>query len=67
MKRFTEEYIVSLINKNRKCFIARLESSMCLECYNMVKELNLTENDVELKDSVCKLCNKQKPCIKHME
>ncbi len=65
MKEFTDEYIISLINKYRDYFIEDLEESMCLECYNMVKRLNLTENDVELEDSVCKLCNKKKLCIKH--
>lgn len=65
MREFTDEYIISLINKYRDFFIADLEESLCLECYNMVKRLNLTENDVELKESVCKLCNKKKLCIKH--
>lgn len=65
MKEFTDEYIISLINKYRDYFIKDLEESICLECYNMVKRLNLTENDVELKESVCKLCNEKKLCIKH--
>lgn len=65
MREFTDEYIISLINKYRDYFIKDLEESICLECYNMVKRLNLTENDVELKESVCKLCNKKKLCIKH--
>lgn len=64
MKRFTEEYILYLIDKNREEFITDLESSMCLDCYNMVKGLNLNENDVELQDSVCNLCKKTKSCIK---
>ena len=48
MERFTEEYILYLIDKNREEFIADLESSICLDCYNMVKGLNLNENDLEL-------------------
>ncbi len=67
MKEITDEYIISLIDKYRDVLIAELESSMCLDCYNLVRGLNLTENDVELRDSVCNMCKKQKNCIKHME
>ena len=63
MRENTDEYIMYLIDKYRDFFIADLESSICLECYNMVKKTNLTENDVEFKDSVCKMCGKQKPCV----
>ena len=65
MREFTDEYILSLIDKYRNFFIRDLEESLCLECYNMAKKTNLTENDVEFKDSVCKLCNKKKPCVKY--
>ena len=65
MRKFTDEYILSLINKYRDVFIKDLEESLCLECYNMVKRTELTENDVEFKDSVCKLCSKKKPCVKY--
>lgn len=67
MKEFTDEYIMYLIDKYRDFFTADLENSLCLECYNLAKRLNLTENDVEFKDSVCKLCNKQKPCVKNVK
>ena len=64
MREFTDEYILSLINKYRNFFISDLEESLCLECYNLVKRTNLTESDVEFKASVCKLCNREKPCVK---
>ena len=64
MREFTDEYIMSLISKYREVFISDLEESLCLECYNIVKKTDLTENDVELKRSVCKLCHKEKPCVK---
>ncbi len=67
MERFTDEYIISLINKYREFLITDLERNICLDCYNMVKKRNLTENNVELKYSVCKLCNKHKPCIKYLK
>ena len=65
MREFTDEYILSLIDKSRNFFITDVEKSLCLECYNMVKKTDMTENDVEFKDSVCKLCNKKKPCVKY--
>ena len=64
MREFTDKYIMYLIDKYRDVFISDIEESLCLECYNMVKRTELTENDVEFKDSVCKLCNKKKPCVK---
>ena len=64
MKQFTDEHIISLINKYRDVFIADVEERLCLDCYNVVKRLNLSENDVELEESVCKLCNNKKPCVK---
>ena len=64
MREFTDEYIMSLINKYREVFISDLEESLCLECYNIVKKTKLTENDVEFNQSICKLCNKEKPCVK---
>ena len=67
MKEFTDKYIISLIDKYRNFFIVDLENSICLECYNMVKKHKLTENDVNFKASACKLCNKKKPCIKHVK
>lgn len=64
MERFTEEYILYLIDKNREEIIADLENCMCLDCYNMVKGLSLNKNNVEFQDSVCSLCKKTKSCIK---
>jgi hypothetical protein len=64
MKCFTDKYIISLMHKYRDVFIEDMEESLCLDCYNMVKRLNLSENDVELEESVCKLCNEKKPCVK---
>ena len=66
MRKITEEYIISLINKNRDALITDLEECMCLDCYNMVKNLNLTENDVKLGHNKCNLCSKQKLCINKM-
>ena len=63
MKEITDEYILSLIDKYRDYFKADLEKCLCLDCYNLVKRLNLSENDVELKDSACKMCSKHKPCV----
>lgn len=64
MREFTDEYILYLINKYRDEIVEDLERCLCLDCYNLVKDRNLTEKDVELTDSVCNLCKKEKPCIK---
>ncbi len=64
MREITDEYIMNLIDKYRDVLTADLEKSLCLDCYNLAKRLNLTENDVEFKDSVCKMCSKHKPCVK---
>ena len=67
MPEFTDEYIMYLIDKYRDYFIVDIENSMCLDCYNLTKDLKLSENDVEVIASVCKLCKKQKLCIKHLK
>ncbi len=67
MRKITYEYMMCLLDKHRDALIKDLEKCMCLDCYNMVKDLNLTENDVELEDSKCNLCSKQKPCIKYVK
>ena len=67
MREITDEYIMYLIDKYRDYLIADLEKCMCLDCYNLAERLNLTENDVEFQDSICNLCGKKKPCIKHFK
>lgn len=64
MRENTEEYILQLIDNYRDVLVAKVEKCLCLDCYNMVKSLNLTEKDVELRYDKCNLCSKQKPCIK---
>ena len=65
MREFTDEYIMSLISKHRDFFISDLEESLCLDCYNLVMKTDFIENNVEFKDSVCKLCGEKKPCVKY--
>ena len=67
MREINDEYVMGLIDKYHDILIADLEESMCLDCYNLAKRLNLTENDVELENSVCKMCNKQKTCVKKLK
>ena len=63
MKKLTDEQIFLCIEKYRDEMKADIEKNLCLDCYNMVKRLKLTVNDVELKESACALCGK-KPIVK---
>lgn len=64
MKDFTEEYILLLLDKHRDFFIENLEKSICLECCNTARKLELTTNGVEFREDTCKMCGKIKSCIK---
>lgn len=64
MRELTDEQIIELIRKHRAFFIAEIDSRLCLDHYNFVHELNLTEQDVKSQKDVCYFCNKEKDCVK---
>ena len=64
MRELTDEQIIELIRKHRAFFIAEIDSRLCLDHYNFVHELNLTEKDVKLQKAVCYFCNEEKDCVK---
>ncbi len=64
MRELTDEQIIELIRKHRAFLIADIDSSLCLDDYNFLHELTLTEKDVKLQKSVCYFCNEEKDCVK---
>lgn len=63
MREMTDEQIIEIINKHHDFFLADIEGNLCLEHYNFVYKQNLSEKDVEFRQSVCFLCNQEKPCV----
>ncbi len=64
MREITDKQIIELISNHRVSLIAEIDSRLCLDHYNSVHNLDLTEKDVKMQKDVCYFCDKEKVCVK---
>lgn len=65
MRRITDKQIIAFAKKHRKELFIDIEENLCLEHYNKIFKVELTENDVEFQQSMCYFCKEEKPCVKN--
>lgn len=60
-----ELMIKYVCKKYRDELFGDIERNLCLEHYNAIFGLQLTVDNVKVKFSRCKICNKERICVVH--